>query len=96
MDKAQKDGVGALTWVEELEFFRSWNVLELPNDLKECLEFLFLLWSLLFLIGRKWMFWQARDEPQAGLWGAKLASEPWLGHTGIPVFLTHECQTKLL
>ena len=41
MYKAYKDG--AETLKEEFEFFCSWNVLELPNSLKECLVFLFLL-----------------------------------------------------
>lgn len=75
--------------MEEPEFFCSWNVLELPNGLKECIEFLFLLWSLLFLTGTSESSLAAVtgiDEPPAGLWGAKPASAPWLGHMGALCF----------
>lgn len=58
-------------------------MLEVHSGLKECLEFRFLLWSLLFLTAASESSRATMtlvDEPPVGLWGAKLASVPWLGH----------------
>lgn len=71
--------------MEGLEFFYNWNVLELRNGLKECLEFLFLLWSLLFLTeasesSRATLV--PGDECPAGFWGEKLAMHYGLGTWG--------------
>lgn len=74
-------------------------MLELPNGLKECLEFLLLFWSLLFHTEASESSRASMTrvgEPLASLWRAELASAPWLGHGGIPVFLTHGCQREPL